>query len=286
MRPCPAVLRCHPSFVKVRCDWSIRVASVFRSFALVCLPVLGTFARSGPRVTSLHVSLTVLCISVFTLFTVTGSSTCHLCSTGISGRKRATVACYTPLRLFRGLCSLLLDCGKCENWWCGWTKATDRAETSEVLEERLHEVEAEVQESRVDSCWNFQVCCDLTCTLTLLALLIITILATGWGCVRTCCRDQHRWRSEERDCLRCPWRQRWYDDLLVGTMARVSYMEEEIDHERVLLRTSCRISEQGGAQFSLVGAVSRWRRVGRRHAWHRSRCRPVWILESRRYRNG
>ena len=67
---------------------------------------------------SIHVS-SVLCISVFTLFTVTGSSTFHLCSTGISGRKRATVACYTPLRLFRGLCSLLLDCGKCENWWCG-----------------------------------------------------------------------------------------------------------------------------------------------------------------------
>ena len=37
-----------------------------------------------------------------------------------------------------------------------WTEATDRAETSEVLEERLHEVEAEVQESRVDSCWHFQ----------------------------------------------------------------------------------------------------------------------------------
>ena len=29
-----------------------------------------------------------------------------------------------------------------------WTKATDRAETGEVLEERLHEVEAQVKESR------------------------------------------------------------------------------------------------------------------------------------------
>ena len=47
VRPCPAVLRCHPSFVKVRCDWSIRVASVFNSFALVCLPVFGTLARAG-----------------------------------------------------------------------------------------------------------------------------------------------------------------------------------------------------------------------------------------------
>ena len=45
-------------------------------------------------------------------------------------------------------------------------KAIDRAETYEVLEERLHEVEAEVEvkELRVDSRWNFQVRCDLTCT--------------------------------------------------------------------------------------------------------------------------
>ena len=54
VRPCPAVSRCHPSFVEVRCRWSIRVASVFRRFALVCLPVFGTFAQ-------------------------TGRSTCHLC---------------------------------------------------------------------------------------------------------------------------------------------------------------------------------------------------------------
>ena len=32
------------------------------------------------------------------------------------------------------------------------TTATDRAETREVLEERLHEVEAEVKELRIDSC--------------------------------------------------------------------------------------------------------------------------------------
>ena len=77
-----------------------------------------------------------------------------------------------------------------------WTTATDRAETSEVLEERLHEVEAAVKEPRVDSCWNFQVRCDLTCTLTLLALLIITTLATGQGLRQDLfsesgCGDQH-----------------------------------------------------------------------------------------------
>ena len=104
-----------------------------------------------------------------------------------------------------------------------------------------------MKESRVDSCWNIQVCCDLTCTLTLLALWIIAILATGWSCVRTCCSEQHRWRSEERDCLRRPWWQGWYDDLPAGSMARVSYTEEEMDHERVLLRPSGRILEQGGA---------------------------------------
>ena len=34
------------------------------------------------------------------------------------------------------------------------TQATDRAETFEVMEERLHKVEAEVKELRVDSCWT------------------------------------------------------------------------------------------------------------------------------------
>ena len=53
VRPCPAVLRCHPSFVKVRCDWSIRVASVLCSFDLVCLSVLGDVRSEwiDPRVT-------------------------------------------------------------------------------------------------------------------------------------------------------------------------------------------------------------------------------------------
>ena len=43
-----------------------------------------------------------------------------------------------------------------------------------------------MKESHVDSCWNVEVRCDLTATLTLLALQIITTLATGWVCVRTC----------------------------------------------------------------------------------------------------
>ena len=72
--------------------------------------------------------------------------------TAISGRKRGTVACnFAPpfvswiVLPFVGLREVteLLVC----------TKTTDRAEASEVLEERLREVEAEVKELRADSCW-------------------------------------------------------------------------------------------------------------------------------------
>ena len=60
----PAVSRCHPSFVKVRCNWSIRVASVFHRFALVC----PSFWNVGPD-WSIHVSLVLcsfdVCLPVF-----------------------------------------------------------------------------------------------------------------------------------------------------------------------------------------------------------------------------
>ena len=71
-----------------------------------------------------------------------------------------------------------------------------------------------------------------------------------------------------------PCWQRWYDDLLVGTMARVSHTGEEIDHELLLLRTSWRISEQGGARSHW------WVRSPDGDAWeedmqwHRSWCMP------------
>ena len=64
------------------------------------------------------------------------------------------------------------------------TKATDRAETCEVLEERLHEFETEVKELRADSRWDFQVRCDLTYTLGLSGLLILSTL-TAWN-LSTC----------------------------------------------------------------------------------------------------
>ena len=40
----------------------------------------------------------------------------------------------------------------------------------------------------------------------------------------------------------------WYDELLAGTMVRVSFTGEEMDHDRLLLWPSRRISEQGGAR--------------------------------------
>ena len=51
-----------------------------------------------------------------------------------------------------------------------WTKATDRVETRETVQDRLEEVETEVKELREGLCWSFQVCCDWTCSLT------------GWVC--------------------------------------------------------------------------------------------------------
>ena len=39
----------------------------------------------------------------------------------------------------------------------------------------------------------------------------------------------------------------WYDDLLAGTMARVSHTGEKMHHERLLLWSLGRISDQAGA---------------------------------------
>ena len=52
----------------------------------------------------------------------------------------------------------------------------------------------------------------------------------------------------------------WYDDMPAGTMARVFYTGEEMDHER-LLWPSGRISERGGAHS---------------HWWVRSPDGDVW----------
>ena len=87
VRPCPAVWRCHPSFVKVRCNWSIRVASVFHSFVLVRLPVFGTFARAA-------------------------RSTCHLCSAVFFCTLSVfyTARCGWSINVSSELCSFFCVC--------------------------------------------------------------------------------------------------------------------------------------------------------------------------------
>ena len=62
-----------------------------------------------------------------------------------------------------------------------WAQATDRVETCEVLEDRLHELEAELKELREESCWIFQFRCSWTCSLLLLASFAIP--AGSWCCV-------------------------------------------------------------------------------------------------------
>ena len=67
-----------------------------------------------------------------------------------------------------------------------WAKATGWAETCEILEDRLQEVEDELKELREESCFQFR--CSWTYTLLLLASLIVAILAVSWCCVRSCTR--------------------------------------------------------------------------------------------------
>ena len=92
---CSAILLCcvSPAFgnVQVTFDQQFWCISQFRKYS------------------SSHVALQCCCFLVFALVTVIGSSTCHLCSVAISGRKRAIVGCSTPLRLSRGLHFPFLD---------------------------------------------------------------------------------------------------------------------------------------------------------------------------------
>ena len=117
--------------MKVHCDWWFRVASVVHSFALVYLPVFVTFAAtfrstchlrsagltynvslshcsSAPVVS--RVALRSAALVFFSVSAVYDDSFICVSSvvTAISGRKRAIAAC-SPLRLFRGLCSPLLN---------------------------------------------------------------------------------------------------------------------------------------------------------------------------------
>ena len=72
--------------------------------------------------------------------------------------------------------------------FASWAGASDRAETSEVLEDKRHEVDAELKELREGACWIFQFWCSWTCSLLLLASLIVAMLVFSWYCVRSCAR--------------------------------------------------------------------------------------------------
>ena len=132
-----------PVFCFVCCDRSILVALVFRILLLCVSKFLGTCNSAG-RCTcrllfcsvvyflcffiahcgwSIHLSLLLCSVVVSPSFFAL--ITCHLCTRAISGRKRATVACSTPVRLFRVLRSLLWDCGNCQSLRRG-QKAADR----------------------------------------------------------------------------------------------------------------------------------------------------------------
>ena len=102
--------------------------------------------------------------------------------------------------------------------FASWAKATDRVETCEVLEDTLHEVEAELTGLRQGSCWILHFRCRWTCSLMLLASLIVAILAASWCCVRSCTRRTN--------------------------------VVVEMGHEWLSLRPSGRNSEREGAQHS------------------------------------
>ena len=110
---CSAVCLLSPSFL----DRPIRLVAARVTFALQFWCIF-SFLQCSLWLVGSGVTFALLrcCISqFFALITVICSSTCHPCSTAISGRERVTVACCAPLRSFRGLLSLLLGCGICHS---------------------------------------------------------------------------------------------------------------------------------------------------------------------------
>ena len=145
-----------------------------------------------------------------------------------------------------------------------------------------------MKESRVDSCWNVEVRCDLTGTLTLLALQIITTLATGWVCVPTCFHrvvvETNIDGGQKRGIASVA--RGGNDGAMICLRARWHGCPT-LEKKWIMSDCCCGLQAHHGARwgsFLLVGAVSRWRLVGRGHEWHRSSRRTIWILEARRYR--
>ena len=130
-----------------------------------------------------------------------------------------------------------------------WAKATDRAETCEFLEDKLHEVEAQLKELREESFWIFQLWCSGTFSLLLLALLIVALVATCWCCVRSCIRRANVvvdiGGSQKRGVAPAVRAGGWCDES--------DSLGEEVCHEWLSLWPCGRTSERERAPSFLVG---------------------------------
>ena len=175
---------CSQFFCNVRCGWSIHVPLVSRSFALLCL---SAFLERAIRLVGSRITFALQCCCLSHFFcTCHGDWFTHRSSVlnSFFGSKTRDNRMFQTTSIVSwiafvcvGLRELAVE-----------KKATDRAETCEFLEDKLHEVETELKELREESCWIFQFRCSWTCALLLLAWLIVALLATCWCCVWSCTR--------------------------------------------------------------------------------------------------
>ena len=75
-------------------------------------------------------------------------------------------------------------------------------------------------------------------------------------------------------CSRCPWWRGGARICLRGRWLGCPTLEKK------LIMSACCCGPRAASR----SAVARWSRVGRRHEWHRSRGRPVWVFEAPRCR--
>ena len=122
--------------------------------------------------------------------------------------------------------------------FASWAKATDRAETCEFLEDKLHEVEADLKELREES-WIFHFQCNWICSLLLLVVLIVALLALVGVVSGVVFAEQVSWwtpMATRRKVWRPP-------SVVVGWCDESDSFGEEIGHGWLSLWLSGRISE-------------------------------------------
>ena len=223
VHPFPAVLRCRTSFFwNVRCTWSIHVASMFGSVA--SLSFLGTCNSAGW-------STCHLCSAVFggfpsfVVLIVAGQFTCHLCSAVLLSFPVFTL--ITVIDWFIHVSSVL--------------NSYFLAETCEVLEDSLDKFEAELKVLREESCWIFQFRCSWTCSLLLLASLIVAVLSVSWCCVRSCIRRANVVVDSDGSQERSGPCRPWWD----GAMSWILW-EKKMGHESVVAALWTHYGARGG----------------------------------------